>query len=145
MKNNNENENENENKYDKTLEKLKRIPFGILTILAGLALGLVPLILIKYDNTPMALFLFLISLASGGYLVLQGIGVAFFKQNLKVSETVYKGNTHFVPVKTPDYIKRSMWYCFIECALYGCLSIICFINANFNRISPLFYVDYCTQ
>ncbi len=128
--------NNNENKYSKILEQLWRIPVGFLLIFTGLFFMVLPLIL-NGENSELYPMICLITFAFGGFLVLQGIGIAFYKQEHESTGMVHDGETIIRAKQTLSYIKRTVIYCFCETAAYLGLALYFFIssiNAEFPAI-----------
>lgn len=109
-------------KYSNILEKMWRLTFGIFTILVGiLAIGVCVWGVLAIS--PVFFILLVVMLFGGGFLISRGIGKAFLNDRYKFTGLVRDGDSVIDVVETPKYLKRKMWFCFIEFILYTLLTI----------------------
>ena len=109
-------------KYSTILDKLWRLTFGIFTILVGVgAIGLSIWGVFAVSNV---FFILVIGmLFGGGFLISRGIGKSFLNDQYELTNWVRDGDSVIEVVQTPKYLKRKMWFCFIEFVLYTLLTI----------------------
>ena len=110
-------------KYSKILDKIWRLTLGSIAILVGIAgIGVCVWGIFAISNV---FFILLIAmLFGGGFLISRGIGRAFLNDQYEVTNLVMDGDSVIDVVHTPKYLKRKMWFCFIEFILYTLLTIL---------------------
>lgn len=114
------------NKYDNALKKMGRLMVGIVIILLFTALLISPILIIAGDMMAVGEGLFLILFSFCGFFIYQGINIAFFNQEYESTGIVRDGDTVFRAKQTDSYVKRTMWFCFIEFIAHMCLAIYYF-------------------
>lgn len=129
-----------ENEYSKILNKSWRLLIGIVMILAFSALLCTP-ILLQIDNSETVIdILFLILLSFCGFFIYQGISIGFFNQNYETTGYVHDGETVIAAKQTPKYVKRTMWFCFIEFVAHIILAMYFFIRAFITDYAIIYIV-----
>lgn len=130
----------NENKYSKILNKSWRLLFGIVIIISCSCLLVVPFVAQSMYNDKIPDILAIVSTSLAGFLIYQGINMAFFNQEYETTGIVHDGETIIQAKQTPKYIKRTMWFCFIECLLHGVLALYFLIRASITDYAIIYII-----
>ncbi len=130
-----------ENKYSKILDKLWRIPMGCFMILFGAA-TIVLSFWFTFAISYIGNILVLGMIMGGGFIIHHGLGKAFFNDQYQLSGLVIDGDSVIEPVETPKYLKRRMWFCFIEFLAYTLLAIYYIVLGCIFSAALLWYLVF---
>lgn len=129
-----------ENKYSKILNKSWRLLMGIVMILAFSALLCTPILLLIDKPKTVIDILFLILLSLCGFFIYQGVSIGFLNQEYEVTGYVHDGETVIAAKQTPKYVKRTMWFCFIEFIAHIILAIYFFVRSSITEYAIVYNV-----
>lgn len=132
-------------KYTKAFMMIFKIPIGLISIFAGLALIGVSVWVSTFSDV--ASMILLMALLGGGCIINFGIGYIFLGDEYKATHLVRDGNTVFAPVETPKFLKRRKIVTFIGFIAYILLAVYYIIRIILDIVlmEKLINIDYSTS
>ena len=128
------------NKYENIINMLWRIALGLFMVAVGIFFIVIPFIMIPDSEGKLITMLALLTTSLGGFLILQGISVAFFNQAYRNTGYVRDGQSIIEAVQTIGYVKRTMWFQFIGCLAYVALAIFYFCSISIEKDFKVAYI-----
>jgi hypothetical protein len=119
-------------KYTKAMLMVIKIPVGVFCALAGL--GLIGVSVWVSTFSDIASMILLISLLAGGALINFGVGYAFLGDEYKATGIVHDGNTTFMAVETPKFLKRRKIVMLVGSISYLVLALFYIVRAILSSI-----------